>query len=146
MRFLFGEVESLHAIGSTHEYKEIDDFSVLMKFASGMHATLATAADASWLFPFESVEVYCHHATLVTREMESLTYSTNLEGHFAVETMQQLPREEKWGYLQEDRAFVDAIVNGTEPLVTAFDGLKSVEIANSVYESVRSNNPITIHS
>jgi myo-inositol 2-dehydrogenase/D-chiro-inositol 1-dehydrogenase len=137
MRFLFGEVESLHAIGSTHEYKEIDDFSVLMKFASGMHATLATAADASWLFPFESVEVYCHHATLVTREMESLTYSTNLEGHFAVETMQQLPREEKWGYMQEDRAFVDAIVNGTEPLVTALDGLKSVEIANSVYESVR---------
>ena len=137
MRFLFGEVESLHAIGSTHEYKEIDDFSVLMKFASGMHATLATAADASWLFPFESVEVYCHHATLVTREMESLAYSTNLEGHFAVETMQQLPREEKWGYMQEDRAFVDAIVNGTEPLVTALDGLKSVEIANSIYESVR---------
>ena len=32
MRFLFGEVESLHAIGSTHEYKEIDDFSVLLKF------------------------------------------------------------------------------------------------------------------
>jgi myo-inositol 2-dehydrogenase / D-chiro-inositol 1-dehydrogenase len=144
MRFLFGEVESLHAIGSTHEYKEIDDFSVLMKFASGMHATLATAADASWLFPFESVEVYCHHATLVTREMESLTYSTNLEGHFAVETMQQLPREEKWGYMQEDRAFVDAIVNGTKPPVTAFDGLMSVEIANSIYESVRSQSPVAI--
>src|ERR1051326_1080063 len=29
MRFLFGEVESVHAIGSTHEYKEVDDFSVL---------------------------------------------------------------------------------------------------------------------
>jgi myo-inositol 2-dehydrogenase/D-chiro-inositol 1-dehydrogenase len=144
MRFLFGEVESLHAIGSTHEYKEIDDFSVLMKFTSGMHATLATAADASWLFPFECVEVFCHHATLVTREMESLTYSTNLEGHFAVETMQQLAREEKWGYVQEDRAFVDAIVNGTEPLVTALDGLMSVEIANSVYESVRSNGPVVI--
>ena len=84
MRFLFGEVESLHAIGSTHEYKEIDDISVLFKFANGMHATLATAADASWLFPFERVEVFCHHATLVTREMESLTYSINLEGHFTV--------------------------------------------------------------
>src|SRR5215217_7546370 len=61
MRFLFGEVESLHAVGSTHEYKEVDDFSVLLKFAGGMHATLATAADASWLFPFERVEVFCHH-------------------------------------------------------------------------------------
>ena len=76
--------------------------------------------------------------------MESLTYSTNLEGNFAVETMQQLPREEKWGYVQEDRAFIDAIVNGTETPVTAFDGLMSVEIANAVYESVRSQTPVTI--
>ena len=58
MRFLFGEVESLHAIGSRHEYRETDDFSVLLKFANGLHATLATAADASWLFPFERVEVF----------------------------------------------------------------------------------------
>ncbi len=137
MRFLFGEVESLHAIGSTHEYNEIDDFSVLMKFASGMHATLATAADASWLFPFERVEVFCHHATLVTREMESLTCSTNLEGHFKVESMQQLPRDEKWGYVQEDRAFVDAIVNGSPPLVTAFDGLMSVKLVDAVYQSIK---------
>ena len=60
--------------------------------------------------------------------------------------MQQTPREEKWGYVQEDRAFVDSIVNGTPPLVTAFDGLMSVEIANAVYESVRSGSPVQIRS
>jgi myo-inositol 2-dehydrogenase/D-chiro-inositol 1-dehydrogenase len=144
MRFLFGEVESLHALGSQHEYKEIDDFSVLLKFASGLHATLATAADASWLFPFERVEVFCHHATLATREMETLVCSTNLAGHFTEQSMQQLPREEKWGYVQEDRAFVDAIVNGTPPPVTALDGLMSVELVNAVYESIRTNSIITI--
>src|SRR5687768_5713606 len=144
MRFLFGEVESLHAIGSTHEYKEIDDFSILLKFTNGMHATLATAADASWLFPFERVEVFTHHGTIVTREMESLTYSTSLEGNFTEQTMQQLPREEKWGYVQEDRAFIDAIINGSEPLVTAFDGLMSVRLVDAVYESVRSNASVTI--
>jgi myo-inositol 2-dehydrogenase/D-chiro-inositol 1-dehydrogenase len=144
MRFLFGEVESLHAVGSTHEYKEVDDFSVLMKFTSGMHATLATAADASWLFPFERVEVFSHHATLVTREMESLAYTTSLEGNFTEQTMQQLPREEKWGYAQEDRAFIDSIVNGSEPPVTAFDGLMSVKIVDAVYESVRSTAPVKI--
>ena len=144
MRFLFGEVESLHAVGSSHEYKETDDFSVLLKFANGMHATLATAADASWLFPFERVEVFCHHATLVTREMESLVCSTNLQGHFTEQSMQQLPREEKWGYAQEDRAFIHAIVNGSEPPVTAHDGLMSVELANAVYESVKTGSPVMI--
>jgi myo-inositol 2-dehydrogenase/D-chiro-inositol 1-dehydrogenase len=144
MRFLFGEVESLHAIGSQHEYRETDDFSVLLKFTSGFHATLATAADASWLFPFERVEVFCHHATFVTREMETLVCSTNLEGHFTEQSMKQLPRDEKWGYVQEDRAFVDAILDDTPPLVTALDGLMSVELVNAVYESVRTCGTIAL--
>jgi myo-inositol 2-dehydrogenase/D-chiro-inositol 1-dehydrogenase len=144
MRFLVGEVESLHALGSQHEYNEIDDFSVLLKFTSGFHATLATAADAAWLFPFERVEVFCHHATLVTREMESLVISTNLEGHFTEQSMQQLPREEKWGYAQEDRAFIDSIVNGAPPLVTAFDGLMSVKLVHAVYESVESGKAVAV--
>ncbi len=144
MRFLFGEIESLLAIGSRHEYGEIDDFSVLLKFTSGFHATLATAADASWLFPFERVEVFCHHATLVTREMETLVISSNLEGHFSEQSMQQLPREEKWGYAQEDRAFVNAIVEGTPPPVTAHDGLMSVALADAVYQSVAFGNTVAV--
>ena len=78
--------------------------------------------------------------------MESLVISTNLQGHFSEQSMQQLPREEKWGYVQEDRAFIDAIVNGSEPLVTAFDGLMSVRLVDAVYESVRSQKPVTIPS
>jgi myo-inositol 2-dehydrogenase/D-chiro-inositol 1-dehydrogenase len=144
MRFLFGEVETLVALGSRHEYKEVDDFSVLLKFASGFHATLATAADASWLFPFERVEVFCHHATLVTREMESLVISSNLQGHFTEQSMQQLPREEKWGYVQEDRAFIEAIVNQTPSLVTVFDGLMSVALVHAVYESVESGKAVAV--
>jgi len=55
-----------------------------------------------------------------------------------------LPREEKWGYAQEDRAFIDAIVNGSQPLVTAFDGLMSVRLVDAVYESVRSKSPVAV--
>ena len=136
-RFLFGEIESVIAVGSKHEYAEVDDFSVLLKFVNGMHATLCSAADASWLFPFERVEVFCHHATLVAREMETLVCSTNLAGHFNEQSMQQLPRDEKWGYVQEDRAFIDAIVGNAAAPVTAFDGLMSVKLVEAVYKSVK---------
>jgi myo-inositol 2-dehydrogenase/D-chiro-inositol 1-dehydrogenase len=138
LRFLFGEVAGAHAIGSSHEYSEVDDFSVLFKFESGMHATLASSADASWLFPFERVEVFCHHATIVTREMESLIYSEGLDVKLVERSMHQLSKEEKWGYAQEDRAFIDSIINGDPPAVTALDGYKSVELVDAVYESVRS--------
>jgi myo-inositol 2-dehydrogenase/D-chiro-inositol 1-dehydrogenase len=144
LRFLFGEVKSLQAIGSLHEYAEIDDFSVLLVFEHGVHATLASSADASWLFPFERVEVFCHHATIVTREMESLISSEGLDGKHTERSMHQLSKEEKWGYAQEDRAFIDSIVEGTPAAVTAFDGYKSVEIVDAVYKSVRSGETIRI--
>jgi myo-inositol 2-dehydrogenase/D-chiro-inositol 1-dehydrogenase len=146
LRFLFGEVQTLQAVGSAHEYPETDDFSVLLTFAGGMHATLASSADASWLFPFERIEVFCHHSTIVTREMESLVYSEGLGDGHVERSMHQLAKEEKWGYAQEDRAFIDSIANGLPPAVTAFDGYKSVELVDAVYRSVQQRRPIEIAS
>ncbi len=143
MRFQFGEVEELYAVGSRHEYAEWDDFSVVLRFASGMHATLCSSADASWLFPFERIEVFSHHSTVVTREMEMITYSTALEGHHTIDSMHQLSKEEKWGYAQEDRAFVDAIVEGREAPVTVHDGYKSVELVDACYRAVETEGRIT---
>jgi myo-inositol 2-dehydrogenase/D-chiro-inositol 1-dehydrogenase len=108
-----------------------------------MHATLASSADASWLFPFERVEVFCHHATIVTREMESLIYSEGLDGKQIEHSMHQLPKEEKWGYAQEDRAFIEAILNNQPAPVTALDGYKSVELVNAVYDSVKERRLIS---
>ena len=142
MRFLFGEVSQLMAIGSSHEYPETDDFSVLLGFASGLHATLCSSADASWLFPFERVEVFCHHRTIVTREMESLVSSEGLQGKEVTLSMHQLSKEEKWGYVQEDKAFVDSILNGTSASVTALDGYKSVELVDACYRSVQTGERI----
>ena len=144
LRFLFGEIETLQAIGSRHEYAEVDDFSVLLKFQSGVHVTMASSADASWLFPFERVEVFCHHSTLVTEEMEKLLVSDGLAGDYVTHSMHQLPRDEKWGYVQEDRAFIDAIDNKSEPLVTAFDGFMSVVLVDAVYEAVSSGVTINL--
>lgn len=142
MRFLFGEISHLTAIGSQHEYGETDDFSVLLAFTNGMHATMCSSADASWLFPFERVEIFCHHRTIATREMESLIISEELDGKHATKTMHQMSKEEKWGYLQEDRAFIDAILNETPALVTALDGYKSVELVDACYRAVESGKRV----
>ena len=143
MRFLFGEVAELSALGSAHEYPETDDFSVLLGFENGVHATLCSSADASWLFPFERVEVFCHHRTIATREMEALVSSEGMEGKQVTLSMHQLTKEEKWGYLQEDRAFVDSILASAPPPVTALDGYKSVELVDACYRAVRTGERIT---
>jgi len=144
MRFLFGEVASIDAAGSSHEYPEIDDFSALLRFENGMHATLASSADASWFFPFERVEVFCHHSTITTREMESIIESREVDGRHLTQTMQLMSKEEKWGYAQENQSFIDSILNATPAAVTALDGFKSVELVDACYRAVRTGERINL--
>ena len=136
-RYQFGEIEELVAYGSQHEYPELDEFSILFKFKSGFHCTFASSSDASWHFPFERVEVFAHHRTIMTEEMERLIDSRGEDANFETISFAMTEKEERWGYVQEDRAFIDAIINGTEPPVTALDGYKSVELVESVYEAIR---------
>jgi len=143
LRFLFGEVVALDVAASTHEYAEMDDFSCLLRFSSGMHATMASSADAGWMFPYERIEVFCHHATLVTREVESLTASSAVDGRHTTESLERLAKEEKWGYSQEDRAFVDAIINNRPAAVSVGDGFKAVELVDACYRAARSGERVT---
>jgi len=142
MRFQFGEISELVAFGSQHEYPELDEFSILFKFKSGFHCTFASSSDASWHFPFERVEVFCHHRTIMTEEMERLFDSKGFDSNFETVSFHMTEKEERWGYVQEDRAFVDAILNGTEPPVTALDGFKAVELVELVYRAIETGEKI----
>lgn len=142
MRFQFGEISELVAYGSQHEYPEIDEFSILFKFKNGFHCTFASSSDASWHFPFERIEVFCHHRTIITQEMEHLIDSQGTDANFETHSYQMLEKYEKWGYAQEDRAFIDAILDGKEPPVTALDGYKSVELVESVYSAIKSGEKL----
>jgi myo-inositol 2-dehydrogenase / D-chiro-inositol 1-dehydrogenase len=142
MRFQFGEIAELVAYGSQHEYPEIDEFSIIFKFENGFHCTFASSSDASWHFPFERIEAFCHHRTIMTEEMERLLDSNGIDPNFQTHSFQMLEKEERWGYVQEDIAFIDSILEGKEPPVTAVDGFKSVELVESVYEAIKTGKAI----
>jgi myo-inositol 2-dehydrogenase/D-chiro-inositol 1-dehydrogenase len=130
MRFLFGEIVSLDA-----RLSRANDFSMLVEFASGMYATFVTSADASWFFPYERVEVFGRYATIETAELESLRYRDGLDAETITEDFRTLPREQRFGFEEEDRLFVDAVLSGGAPPVTSFDGYRSVELVCACYRS-----------
>ena len=144
-RYQFGEIEELVAYGSQHEYPELDEFSIIFKFKSGFHCTFASSSDASWHFPFERIEVFCHHRTIITEEMERLMDSRGMDANFETQSFHMVEKEERWGYVQEDKAFIDAILNGTSPPVTATDGYRSVELVESVYHAIRSGERVRLN-
>ncbi|MEO8649400.1 MAG: Gfo/Idh/MocA family oxidoreductase [Acidobacteriota bacterium] len=136
LRFQFGEIEELVAYGSQHEYPELDEFSVIFKFKNGFHCTFASSSDASWHFPFERIEVFAHHRTIITEEMERLLDSNGMDANFETSSWHMTEKEERWGYVQEDVAFISSILDGAEPPVTAEDGYRSVELVESVYRAI----------
>ena len=139
MRFLLGEIVSVQARESRK-----DDFSMLVEFEGGQHATFVTSADTSWFFPYESIEVYGEYSTIRTEEMEKLEWRIGLDQPTSVENFANLTREEKWGFGEEDRLFVDAILNNGKPPVTSHDGLKSVEMTIAVYKSAKEKTAVRL--
>ena len=144
VRFQFGEVREIIAAGSSRTYGEIDNFSVLLKFQNNLHATFCSAADASWNFPFERVEVFCEHRTILTQEMENIADNRGTAPVHQFYSYHLAQKEERWGYVQEDAAFVDSILAGKEPPVTAFDGFKSVELVEACYQAVRTGETVKL--
>ncbi|RAK16881.1 myo-inositol 2-dehydrogenase/D-chiro-inositol 1-dehydrogenase [Anoxybacillus vitaminiphilus] len=142
-RYLFGEVQTVYCEGRQNiSDAEMDTFAIMMTFKSGTIANFVTYAHAGWSFPFESLEVYGKYSTIATQELEKVMYSPSLNQPAKISDFYQLSIEEKWGYAEEDRLFIDAIVHGTKPPVTAEDGFRSIQLLEAIYESAKTGKMI----
>jgi myo-inositol 2-dehydrogenase/D-chiro-inositol 1-dehydrogenase len=103
-----------------------------------IHCTLTTCAYTGWSFPFERVEIYGKNYTICTEEMDTLT--VNGERQDFREPSLAISREARWGYVEEDHLFLEAIAaGGPAPVapVTVLDGLATVRAVDAVYRSLR---------
>jgi myo-inositol 2-dehydrogenase/D-chiro-inositol 1-dehydrogenase len=133
-----GEVVEVECRARASVYSELDDFVMLFTCAGRQLCTFSSCAHTSWAFPFDRVELYGDHAQIVTEEMEKVSYVPGLEQPIVQHDFFQLSIPDKWGYREEDRCFVDAILAGTPP-VTAEDGYKAVELVEACYQSAQHN-------
>jgi myo-inositol 2-dehydrogenase/D-chiro-inositol 1-dehydrogenase len=134
-RHLFGEPVDVVVRARASVYSQLDDFSMLLTFGSGMTATLAASAHTTWLFPFERVEVYGNHAIAATEEMERITLGKGVGKPAETLDFAQQPFEERWGYVAEDRLFIDAISGSGAPAVSATDAHATTALVDRCYRA-----------
>lgn len=137
-RFLFGEVMGVIVRARQTVYGELDDFSMLLTFESGLNAVLAASAHATWQFPFERVEVYGAGGTAATEEMDRITVTEALGGPARVTEYGQAAFEERWGYVEADRRFVDAVHGASGPGVSAEEAWRTTELVARCYRAAGS--------
>lgn len=133
MQWLVGEIKSLKWASRSNLYQELDDFALLFEFANGSIATLDSCAHASWLFPAGCIEIYGDHSTLLTEEMDRVKYTLGLKKEIQTRDFAQFPIESRWGYVQEDRLFIDSIVEGKPSAVPADQAFRIIELIDSLY-------------
>lgn len=143
-RHLLGEVAEVQGWARQSVYAEPDGFTLLVRFRSGVTATLATVAHTSWLFPFERVELYGVHQAIVTEEMEAAAFSPGPRAQVEALDCRHIPFEEKWGYTEEDRLFVSAALGEGAPPVTAEDGYRATELVEACYRAVRQDGLVRL--
>ena len=143
-RFLFGDVAELEGWARQSVYQELDGFTILLRFKSGVITSFTSVAHTSWLFPYERVEIYGEHKTVVTEELERAWFSPGMRDQVEAVDCFQMPFEQKWGYVTEDHLFVDAVLGERPPAVTAEDGYRATELVEACYQAVRTEKKVSL--
>jgi len=134
--WLIGPIESVAALGRQSCYPDYDDVALLLRCAGDRPVVFSTCGHASWAPPQERVELYGDHALLISEDMDRARYTTRENPGAA---WQQFPSPDivsLWGYVDEDRAFIDACLGVAPPPVTVDDAFHSLAVLDAAYASI----------
>jgi len=134
--WLVGPIETVAALGRKSCYPDYDDIGLLLRCRGDRPVAFSTCGHASWAAPQERVELYGDHALLASEDLDRARYTTREQPqaewqHFPSPDMVTL-----WGYVDEDRAFIDACLGRGRPPVTVDDAFHSLAVLHAAYASI----------
>ena len=141
-RYLMGEIVELRALGKAVCYPILDNFAVLLTFENGSYGVITTCGHASWISPFERVQVVGDHKSVITEELDTLRYSPGLGEIVDGRDYSKLSYEEKWGYVAMHEHMFKALKDETEALNSAEDGYLTVKLIEACHESAEKNGGV----
>lgn len=148
-RWIFGEPKTVRCLARRSVYPDLDGFIILLELLNEEETILsiASAGHASWVYPFERVEVYGDHSSVITEENSRLILAWGKGDVPRVEIQQflRLPEHVAWGFKEEDDLFIEAVRRGLKPPVTVEDAYKAVRLVDACYSSAeKDGEPVTL--
>jgi len=148
--WFMGEIESVSAVVGTlaHERIEVEDTGVAaVRFANGAIGTI-TATTAAWPGLLKKTEIHGDAGSVIVEQddvlmwdfQEKLDKDSEIAEKFAKKSGNTGGASDPsaisfQGHQDQFEDFINAIQNGTEPLVDGEQGRKSVEIILAIYQS-----------
>ena len=134
--WLIGPIETVAALGRRSCYPDYDDIALLLRCRGDRPVAFSTCGHASWAAPQERVELYGDHALLVTEDLDRARLTTREQPQAEWQRFPSTDMVSLWGYVDEDRAFVDACLGLAPPPVTVEDAFHSLAVLDAAYASI----------
>jgi myo-inositol 2-dehydrogenase / D-chiro-inositol 1-dehydrogenase len=141
-RYLLGEIVELRALGKAFFYPIPDDFVVQLRFAGGAFGAITTCGHASWISPFERVQVVGDHASVITEELDSCRFSASLGAVIEGKDYSKLAHNDKWGYAAMHGHIFDALKKGAPCLNGFEEGYRVVELIEACHRSAANDGEV----
>ncbi|MFT3963869.1 Gfo/Idh/MocA family protein [Propionivibrio sp.] len=136
--FLLGPIASISALSRSCCYPVNDNFTIHMQFRDSGSGVISSCGHASWIFPFERVQVVGDHQAVITEELDEYRHCPGLSRAIDGKTYAKLAFEEKWGYVAMHTHMYDALASGGKAIHDARIGLRAVELVEACQKSATS--------
>jgi myo-inositol 2-dehydrogenase / D-chiro-inositol 1-dehydrogenase len=145
MEWLVAPVAEVSCLARAPFYPDLNDFVVSVAFSGGAIGALTASGHASWLHPAERTELVGDHASVVVEELDRVVDTTG-GGEPSVRDFSGLPREERWGFRDQDLEVVDCLLGGRQPCFSARNAFRTLEIAEACLTAAREGRVVTLAS
>ncbi|OIQ11007.1 inositol 2-dehydrogenase [Neomoorella thermoacetica] len=123
---------------------DVDTAVVTMKFKNGMLGVIDNCRKAVYGYD-QRTEVHgSKGCIMVENDRPNTSLLLTNEGILSEKLLWFFLERYNEAFAMEIKAFIDAIINDSQPLVTGIDGLKAVLIANAAEKSAKEGKPIKV--
>ncbi len=143
------EVKEVFAHGGVVRWKElgeigdVDHANISIVFQNQKMALLEVSRNSAYGYDIRT-EIVCEQGAVSVEKVqdESTVYKTN--NTLSVNTIKGFLDRFEDAFFNEVNVFVNNILKDISPSVTSFDGLKAIEIANAINESIKTKKVVKL--
>ena len=147
------EVKMIHAVGSNFRSPEIaadypdyyDTCSVLLEFENGVVGNISGAQYVCYGYDSRAEILGTNGIIKVGTQRVDTVEAVCADGVIRADSMDSWRTLFREAYVQEDRAFIRAIVKDTEPEVTGHDGRMALMLVQAGLRSILEKRPIYLN-
>src|SRR6267143_1249182 len=137
MEWLIAPISEVSCLARAPLYNDLNDFVIAVAFEGGAIGALTATGHSTWTPPAESAELVGDHATIVVEGLDRVRHAAGDGRAIQVKDFAGLPREELWGYQDQDGEVSEALLAGGRPGFSSGRALRTLEIAEACARAAR---------